>query len=160
MDSGLNDAAAEQLKEDLYLLRGDMYAQDQLLYSINSKDLKGFGGDLVLDKWNPERGTWDDVRIRDNMGSPDIPVRTFGYDDPTPWPDTVQNQGSDQNVDIYVVQSGDSLSKIARDRLAETSASSPRVQSYVQDIAVLNNLENPNKIEVGQRLKMPPLPLR
>lgn len=152
-----------------------MYAQDQLLYKINSNDLKGFGGDLVLDKWNPERGTWDDVRIIDNNGGPDIPIRTFGYDDPPPWgadpvpPDQVPADDpnapidplmqSDKSGEIYIVKPGDSLSKIARSRLNEKSVNQ-KVQTYVDDIVDLNNIANPHRIDVGQRLKMPPLPLR
>lgn len=72
--------AAAELSEDLYNLRGDMYAQDQLLSQVNRFDRKGFGADISLGPWDPVRGTWDNVQIVSRNGS--IPIRTYsGWDD-------------------------------------------------------------------------------
>lgn len=47
----------------------------------------------------------------------------------------------------YKIKKGDTLSKIAKDRYGSLSA--------FYDISIVNNLSNPDKIEVGQTLKLP-----
>jgi hypothetical protein len=84
MDNGNAQGAASELSEDLYAMRGDMYAQDQLLNEVNSFDNKGIGGDLYLGNWDPQRGTWDNVQIY-QPGGWSIPIQTYGgYDDQYP----------------------------------------------------------------------------
>lgn len=71
--------AADELSEDLYAMRGDMYAQDQLLSEVSRYDRKGLGADLSLRNWDPARGTWDNIEIVGPGGV--IPINTYGYDD-------------------------------------------------------------------------------
>lgn len=85
MDFGDTQGAADQLAMDLYQTRGDRYAQDQLLSEVARRDIKGFGGDLYLQNWNPDRGTWDDIYVVPSDGSNPISIPTYDYDDPEPW---------------------------------------------------------------------------
>jgi hypothetical protein len=85
MDMGDAQGAADQLASDLYAMRGDRYAQDELLGEINRDEIKGIGADLVLRDWDPARGTWDDIQVVPNDGSPGIPITAYDYQDPTPW---------------------------------------------------------------------------
>ncbi len=81
MDMGNSDAAAINLREDLWNLRGDMYAQDQLLSEVNRYERKGIGADIYLGNWNPLRGTWDNINVVTPTGRA-IPINTYGgWDD-------------------------------------------------------------------------------
>jgi len=65
-------------------MKGDMYAQDNLLNQVNQIEQKGVGADIQLGSWDPDRGTWDDVEITQPGVNP-IPVSTFsGYGDAYP----------------------------------------------------------------------------
>jgi hypothetical protein len=84
MDTGNGPGAALELKEDLYAMRGDVYAQDELLNEVNALDRKGLGADLQLGAWDPSRGTWDQINVV-QPGAPPIQVGIFGgYDDQFP----------------------------------------------------------------------------
>jgi hypothetical protein len=85
MDSGDAQGAADELASDLYQMKGDRYAQDELLSEVNGDDFKGIGADIQLNYWDPDRGTWDDIEVVPNDGSPSIPVTAYDYDDPPPW---------------------------------------------------------------------------
>jgi hypothetical protein len=65
-------------------MRGDLYAQDNLLNQVNQIEQKGVGADIQLGAWDPDRGTWDDVEITQPGAAP-IQVSTFsGYGDAYP----------------------------------------------------------------------------
>ena len=84
MDQGNLQGAATELSQDLYAMRGDMYAQDQLLSEVNRFDRKGLGADIYMSNWDPARGTWDNIQLYEpGIGS--IPINTYGgyYDQ---WP--------------------------------------------------------------------------
>ena len=55
-----------------------------------------------------------------------------------------QEDLEDYSVVIYVVKSGDTLWKIAK-----------RFGSTVDDIARVNGMENPNKINIGEKIYIP-----
>jgi hypothetical protein len=77
--------AADELAADLYQMKGDRYAQDELLSEVDSAETKGIGADIQLNSWDPDRGTWDDIEITPNDGSANIPITAYDYDDPAPW---------------------------------------------------------------------------
>jgi hypothetical protein len=85
MDLGDAQGAADELASDLYSMRGDRYAQDELLGEVNADELKGVGADIQLNGWNPERGTWDDIQIVPGDGSGSIQIPVYDYGDPPPW---------------------------------------------------------------------------
>jgi nucleoid-associated protein YgaU len=68
---------------------------------------------------------------------------------PTDFSD-VQSGGSSTATKVYVVVSGDSLSKIAKREYGDANAWN-RIFEANQDI-----LKDPNKIYPGQKLKIPP----
>jgi LysM repeat protein len=68
---------------------------------------------------------------------------------PKPQPETKpdvkpETKPSNDDYEVYVVKSGDSLSKIAA-----------KYDTTWQELAEYNNLDNPNKIYVGQEIKIP-----
>lgn len=74
--------AAQELDEDLYNLRGDMYAQDELLSEVNQYERKGIGADIYLGNWNPARGTWDNIQVV-QPGVGNYQIQTYdGWNDP------------------------------------------------------------------------------
>jgi hypothetical protein len=77
LDSGKTAEAAQELKEDLYAMRGDLYGQDELLSQINSLDKKGSAADINLRAWSPERGTWDNMEVVQQEKMP-FAIHTFG----------------------------------------------------------------------------------
>lgn len=82
-------------------MRFDRYAQDELLNEVNDGEIKGIGADLYLGNWDPDRGTWDDIQIVPNDGTPSIPIRSYDEDDTPPWeavPPPVE--GPDQGDDV------------------------------------------------------------
>jgi nucleoid-associated protein YgaU len=70
----------------------------------------------------------------------------------TPDFSNVQGGGSSTAAKIYVVKSGDSLSKIAQREYGKASAW-PTIYEANKDI-----LKDPDKIFPGQKLKIPPKP--
>ena len=65
-------------------MQGDVYAQDQLLSTINQYDQKGVGADLNLNNWDPIRGTWDSIQITQNYGQPLYPGQPGQVEAPPP----------------------------------------------------------------------------
>jgi murein DD-endopeptidase MepM/ murein hydrolase activator NlpD len=63
----------------------------------------------------------------------------------------------DDILDAYTVQKGDSLYKIARNYLKREgfNPSSKYIEKFVHKIAVENNIKNPNRIFVGQKIYFP-----
>jgi hypothetical protein len=59
LDTGNGMLAARRLQADLIRLRPDRYAQNELIFQVNQMDRKGFGSDLVLGRWNPLLGGWE-----------------------------------------------------------------------------------------------------
>jgi hypothetical protein len=57
-------------------MRGDIYAQDDLLNQVNAIERKGVGADLQLGNWDPIRGTWDNIAVV-QPGLAPIGVQTF-----------------------------------------------------------------------------------
>ena len=70
--------------------------------------------------------------------------------DDTPDFSNVQSGGSSTATKVYVVKSGDSLSKIAKAEYGDANAWN-RIFEANKDI-----LKDPNKIFPGQKLKIPP----
>lgn len=68
----------------------------------------------------------------------------------TPDFSNVQGAGSSTAATVYVVKSGDSLSKIAKAQYGDAGAW-PRIFEANKDI-----LKDPDKIFPGQKLKIPP----
>ena len=68
----------------------------------------------------------------------------------TPDFSNVQSGGSSTATKIYVVTSGDSLSKIAKREYGDANAW-PRIFEANKDL-----IKDPNKIFPGQKLKIPP----
>ena len=85
LDLGDSQGAADELSMDLYQIKGDRYAQDELLNQIYSADRKGTGADLQLKNWDPDRGTWDDIQVVPDDGSQSIQINAYDYDDSPPW---------------------------------------------------------------------------
>ncbi|HEY9758396.1 MAG TPA: cell envelope integrity protein TolA [Oculatellaceae cyanobacterium] len=55
--------AAQYLNVDLFNMRGDVYAQNELLSEIRQEQ-SGYGATLFLGNgWDPERGTWNTVEV-------------------------------------------------------------------------------------------------
>jgi hypothetical protein len=76
MDAGNGAAAALELKQDLYAMRGDLYAQDELISQVNQSERKGAGADIHLNAWNPGQGTWENVEVFQS-GKPPVYIRPF-----------------------------------------------------------------------------------
>lgn len=77
LDSGKAAEAAQELREDLFAMRGDLYGQDELISQVNKLDRKGSGADLNLKAWSPERGTWDNMEMIVKGSMPNS-IHTFG----------------------------------------------------------------------------------
>jgi hypothetical protein len=60
----------------MFQMRGDIYAQNELLNQVNTLENKGVGADLNLGNWNPLRGTWDNITITPDPGDPITPVQS------------------------------------------------------------------------------------
>lgn len=76
-------------------MRGDRYAQDELLSEVSQYEAKGIGADLYLGNWDPARGTWDDIEVIPNDGSEAIPLQAYDDGDPAPW--ELQQNPPDEN---------------------------------------------------------------
>ncbi len=76
LDSGNAAAAANELNQDMFEMRGDIYAQDHLLNRVNTLEVKGVGADLNLGPWDPIRGTWDNITITPDPADTITPVQT------------------------------------------------------------------------------------
>jgi hypothetical protein len=76
LDSGNATGAAQELNQDMFQMRGDIYAQDQLLNRVNLLETKGVGADLNLGNWNPLRGTWDSITITPDPNDNVTPVQS------------------------------------------------------------------------------------
>ena len=70
-----------ELNRELYDLRFDRYAQNQLLREISDNLRRDRGGWLNLDRWNSNTGTWDTIEIVPPAPPPPPP------DQPPPPPD-------------------------------------------------------------------------
>ena len=64
-------------------MRGNRNAQDYLLDQVNRNEMKGVGADIMLNQWDANRGTWDDVEILPNNGAPPIQVYVYDYNNMT-----------------------------------------------------------------------------
>lgn len=79
-------------------------------------------------------------------GKPDITNGcTIGAEQPETGDETPAPPISGQNAAEYVVQSGDTLGKIAQE-----------YGTAVEKLAAYNGIENPNEIQIGQTFKIPP----
>lgn len=79
-------------------------------------------------------------------GKPDITDGcTIGAEQPETGDETPAPPISGQNAAEYVVQSGDTLGKIAQE-----------YGTAVEKLAAYNGIENPNEIQIGQTFKIPP----
>lgn len=85
LDSADTQGAADELASDLYALKGDRYAQDDLLSAVYNSEQKSVGADLELNNWNQDNGTWDTVEVWPNNGSANITIPIYNYADPQPW---------------------------------------------------------------------------
>ncbi|MBX9694772.1 MAG: hypothetical protein K2Z81_20460, partial [Cyanobacteria bacterium] len=97
IETGNGREAMYELNRELYDLRYDRYAQNQLLREISDNLRRDRGGWLNLDRWNPNSGTWDTIEIvppappppppdqpqpQPPQPEPPIPVPTYDDD---PW---------------------------------------------------------------------------
>jgi hypothetical protein len=71
--------AAEVLNQDLWTMKNDVYAQNELLSEINQEQNRQSGAYLYLNNWNPDRGTWDTVDV---VTPRDQPAITYHLRDP------------------------------------------------------------------------------
>lgn len=70
---------------------------------------------------------------------------TIGTEQPETGDETSAPPANEQNAAEYVVQSGDTLGKIAQE-----------YGTAVEKLAAYNGIENPNEIQIGQTFKIPP----
>lgn len=138
------DPAARILSRDLRQLSGEHY-NDLLVKTVDKEAALLTDGDypppphLVLSDFNPDTGTWNMVEI-ENRHFPEAPPIRF-------------------------VQPQNTLSEIARDRLAQLrfggcdgegcKITQSQISEAVNDIARENKIADINKIFVGQALTMP-----
>jgi hypothetical protein len=64
----------------MFQMRGDIYAQDQLLSRVNQLEVKGVGADLNLGNWRPDLGTWENSVITPAPGDPTPPLQVAPFD--------------------------------------------------------------------------------
>ena len=133
--------AAVELSAALKHLSGEDY--NKLLLSTEQKNVQyanspncdhQFMGALSLSGWNESTSTWDNVTL------------------------TARQAGYPMKPEIRIVQPGNTMWGIANDRLSEPSVNDNRnlgVRNMVQEIASLNGISNPAKIEVGDALTLP-----
>ncbi len=174
-----------ELREDLYALRGDIYAQDELLNSVYRSEA-GYGAGIVLNNWDPNLGTWGNIELT-QPGCAPVTINTFpnyndqyptdgnvpppGGDVPLPPTDPTPPggdqppppaDGSDHAPRYRIVQLGDTLSGIAQDDIniavnqGHDTGFNNDLNGYVQYIAQLNALSDPNTIYAGEELQLPP----
>ncbi len=62
--------AANELNNDLWAMRGDIYGQNELLQQVQSQTQPGEGAQLYLGQWDPTRGSWDDIRVEAQPAPP------------------------------------------------------------------------------------------
>jgi hypothetical protein len=62
LNQGDTQGAAQTLNIDLFNMRGDVYAQNELLSEVRQEQ-SGQGAYLYLDNWDQSRGTWDTVEV-------------------------------------------------------------------------------------------------
>lgn len=125
LNAGRSDLAVAQLSQSLIQLDGKNY--NQLLVEVAKKELPEIEGDdrghLLLSEWNSSTDTWDHVYVAER----------------------------DQ---LYrIVQPGNTLEGIARDRLGSSDQNS--VNRYMDNIAEENSLGGERSIRKGQALKLP-----
>jgi hypothetical protein len=172
--------AATELREDLWAMRGDMYAQNELLSNIYAMQSLGYGGNILLNNWDPAYGTWRNIEVC-QPGMTPIPIETYpGYgdpyqyptdgtyvppvvvDQPQPVPQPVPGDGSDHPARYRTVFPGDTLTGIAQDDINQAITQGHDtgfyndVNGYVQVIASMNHLTDPNTIYAGEVLELPP----
>lgn len=125
LNAGRSDLAVAQLSQSLIQLDGKNY--NQLLVEVAKKELPETESDdrghLLLSEWNSSTDTWDHVYVAER----------------------------DQ---LYrIVQPGNTLEGIARDRLGSLDQDS--VNRYMDNIAEENSLVGERSIRKGQALKLP-----
>jgi hypothetical protein len=125
LNVGRSDLAVAQLSKSLMQIDGKNY--NQLLVEVAKKELPEIEGDdrghLLLSEWNGNTDTWDHVYVAER----------------------------DQ---LYrIVQPGNTLEGIARDRLGNSDQIS--VNRYMDNIAEKNSLGAERSIRKGQALKLP-----
>lgn len=125
LNEGRSDLAIAQLSQNLMQLDGKNY--NQLLLEVAKKELPELEGDdrghLLLSEWNKTTDTWDHVYVAER----------------------------DQ---LYrIVQPGNTLEGIARDRLGNSDRIS--VSRYMDNIAEENSLDANRSLRKGQALKLP-----
>jgi len=160
LDSGKGAEAAKELSEDLFAMKGDLYAQDELLHEIDQLEKKTVGADLQLKQWDPNRGTWGDVEIV-QTGSPPINIKVYGAnDDFTGKGDTVAtlrediNNGDLKNFlpDVQTAFNNGTLDQALKQLKAQTAynhtdaAQTDTKQSIDQYSAVVNSRPDSNGI--------------
>ena len=62
LNSGDTRTGAGALNRDLWAMRGDIYAQNELLNEVK-QEVTGAGASLYLGNWDSIRGTWDNIEV-------------------------------------------------------------------------------------------------
>lgn len=99
----------------------------------SSGRLNGYNGNLDLDKFYGDSSLWNELSGKANVKE--------SVSETTPKTDNNKNTSNESKTVYYTVQRGDTLSKIAA-----------KYGTTYQEIAKLNNIADPNKIYVGQKL--------
>lgn len=125
--------AAHELSKDLRQLDGQDY--NNFLKQVQEKNTNAADGmgRLLLNDWNVNTGTWDNV--------------------------TITNGNCPVSDDARIVQPGNTLWRIAKDHLSRSgqSVSQGEVKQMVEAIADESHIFNPSKIDVGQVIDFPVL---
>jgi hypothetical protein len=119
------------LSSDLKSLSGNISEYNKLLQGVAEKipDEPAANPNLVLSNFNKSTGTWNNVSI---LAYGDQGYPTAAY---------------------RIVQPGNTLSQLAREE-KETLAPSQTTAEYVKYLQAINNIADPDKLVVGQAIRM------
>lgn len=111
IETGRSAEASYELNRELYDLRYDRYAQNELLREIADQLRRDRGGWLNLDKWNPNSGTWDTIEVVPPAPPPPAPDQPQPKPEdpiPVPNPDEDPWMQLESNVISSLLDAGDS----------------------------------------------------
>lgn len=128
-------AGVNRLSTDLKQLSGDMHKYNQLLKAVADKGSDEPVSNPVLDfqNFNNKTNTYDNVT-----------VYTYHFD-------------YGHKPAFRIVAPGNTLSQIAREMVGDFSDGGSKAvsaQDYMSYLQRINNIENPDKISVGQAIKL------
>jgi len=74
--------AADELAGDLYQMKGDRYAQDELLSEVDSDETKSVGADIQLNSWIRREEPGMTLKLHQTTLC-NIPITAYDYNDPS-----------------------------------------------------------------------------